>query len=270
MALRDRVVLTLAFVLAAPISLAHVDFAGDVHPVVVVQGDRFLVFFKNNRSRTKWLSVYDKTGRVQTARSPAPYLPAPRAHVETPRAKGMAVPHADRWWIIEDHQWIHRGHPAAVELHNQQVQRHALSWPEAVATVHDAFVSDNDLVLLVTHRSRRCYLYRFSKANLRAKPERTPLKDVSFKSYFPTTTDILRHGKRYLLAWVDTASQLILFSWEPGGTGKETQLARVASTNTTVSMATIDRQLLLAYHAPSDAPKAGSTIRVLIRQLPPP
>ncbi len=249
-------VLTIALASAAADGLAHQDYAGDVHPRVVVERGQFAIYFHNTRDRLAYKLVVSTTGATLSPR---------RAIGKATDEVGSPIrrQHGGRSYVIPAWEREHKGQPFYLLGDGKGAPRRmALPWGQhRVQLVHDAAVSDRELVLAVTPGLQ---LFRFA---LQGPGVATTRLGEPYRIYdFPRASNLAAHRGSTLIGWIDSSQRLLLSSWTPStGRVRTVTLAAKTDWNTTLSIGVIGDVLLLARHAPGPR---GAEIKTLLQQLP--
>jgi hypothetical protein len=215
------------------------DYAGDVYPQVSVQGDRFVVTFKNNKEDKVYREVYARDGerlinRTQAASFP-PYYFERLGHA------------ADNQLKVRRSSIRHFGRDPETVWRGARDGNVTLTFPEFVRGVHDVISRDGELVALVmAWRDRALVAYRF------AMPSRR-LMDRSFVDTMPryheSVSNLVAYRDGFLVSWMDENARLRLAFFTPGHQ-PITITAAHGEWNTWPTMDVIGDDLLVAFHTP--------------------
>jgi len=256
MSLLSRAVAVAAVISASDPALAHQDYAGDVHPRVAVENGQFAIYFTNNRDRSAYKMVVSTTGAVVSPR---------RALGKATQDGGSPVrrQHAGRSYTFPAWEREHNGKPFYLVAEGKGAARRVeLPWPaRTVKIVHDALVSDREIVLLATPDLQ---LFRFARGGGGFAKHRL---GEPYRIYdFPRASNLAVHRDTVVVCWIDKAQRLLASDWAPArGKSKTVVLAPKTDWNTTLAIGVIGDVLLLAYHGPGSK---GAEIKTLLRRLP--
>lgn len=221
---------------------AHVDYSGDVHPVVTIENDKFVVSYHNNETDKYYRMVLSAEGKVLTDKEPLSSRPPDGAlyPIGDPVA-GIPAP------LIDDLE------------------------------IHDVIKNQQDTVILATPRKTRGKPVRpcdhlsddFFFYHLKGQPpsERIPYK-IGRPSYiycFPVCSKIAVYKDNYVVCWIG-GKQMNLTMWNPQNGKTYTSIIREnADWNTSISIGIINDRLLIAYHGRGFF--SGSVIRTTVINL---
>ena len=247
------------------------DPVGDVHPEVKVEGDRFSLYFYNNAAEEDFTNhpyyrvVYSSTGE----------LISPRQRIsEAPQRFSAA-------W---DEEALPRGNKTAdfkvdtnghffesTNRQSGQTNRRRLMWPNGkmvFQNFHDWAVSETHLVLLGTIETPKFGNNGFPATDLALAsfeidagnpPVMTVLGRVPTIYEFPRCSNLIVNDFGFHVAWMCDGSgefgeklkpyTFNLTSWDPAVRKRKTQdLKADYRWNTSISIASIDDRLCIAWH----------------------
>lgn len=269
----------------APTSvLSHSDPDGDIHPVVTTEGENFVVQARNTLRSTDSENeilrlILDKTGRLlETRRDFAPVSPVkPYQHYSfidrlPEEQNGLELPWGGNTLIIPESSRKHGGAPFLITSRNSHFHYDPLGWKTPdVEAVEDALIVGESLFLLVTRPDGsdafRLYLHRFSLRTMTEEAS-VELPQPALIWSFPVCSKLLEHNGSLFVGIVVPRLfgwRLILATWD--GVAPEVRQKTLTSQidwNTSLSLAKIGDQGLIAYHHP------GAYPHPLFRPFPPP
>lgn len=256
-------------VLTPSMAAAHRDWAGDVHPVITVVNGRFVIRFESNVEDKVYETVLTAGGEIVESRRQVRDR-RPRHGLEIVARQGrhvyelLSTPTAARGGEKADSVTAvrHTDPSGAVSTFD-------LDWgSEPPEYVSDAVASDEALLVLGSDVARqRMRLHRF---DLRGKLIATAtIGNPEFVYCFPAASPIAAYQDRYVIAWLAGAEDLVrpralnLSWWEPATNRTRTvTLDPQVSGNTTVSIGVIGKDILVAYHAPTERKAVIRTIHL--------
>ncbi|MBI5477881.1 MAG: hypothetical protein HY906_03430 [Deltaproteobacteria bacterium] len=250
--------------LAGTEAAAHQDYAGDTHPFVVVEQGRFVIHFKHNQDRRHYRIVVSAAGEVVSPRSAV--AAAEYADYET-RYKRRELEGCR--YVFPQWEGQHNGRPFYdVFEKGRPTQRVQLPWGRRkVGIVHDALVTSQEVVLLVTPELQ---LHSFPRGGSRGSSPVSQRLGEPYTIYdFPVASNLARFKGGYVVCWIDKSQRLLLTWWRPsGGRPRTVELAAKTDWNTALSIAVIGDALLIAHHGLVGG-KPGSQIKTILKRLPP-
>jgi hypothetical protein len=243
-------------------AVAHRDYAGDTHPFVVVEQGRFVIHFTNNQDRRNYRMVLSAAGEIVSPRSAV--SAAEFADYEA-RYKRREL--EGRRYVFPQWERQHQGKPFYDVLETgRPAQRVQLPWgSRKVNIVHDALVTSQEVVLLVTPELQLC---SFTRTGPRAAGPVSLRLGEPYRIYdFPIASNIARFRQAYLVCWIDKSQRLLLTWWNPvTGRHQTVELEAKTDWNTAISIAVAGDTLLIAHHGLVGG-KPGSQIKTIRRKL---
>lgn len=251
--------------------LAHSDPRGDVHPIVTVEGSSFVVRASSNVVANETIhSVFDQSGRkneeirkVATPPDHVPYRDYSFIDRLAEEQNGLERPWGGSTIIIPEWSRKHGGQPYIIKYGDNEFKYHRLLWTKPdVYQVVDALVVGDSLYLLVTRftsdNDPQLFFHRFSLKTF-AEVSAIELPRPCLIWSFPVCSNIIQHEEKVYVGIVVPrifGYQLLLAGWD----GKSPSLERrVLSTqidwNTSISLANIGNNALIAYHYPGEYPR---------------
>ncbi len=254
---------------------AHSDPRGDVHPTVRVENGGFVVqAYDNVASNDAELhtskSTFDCDGRlikeVRDRVPPPKHVPysqyslidrLPEEHNGLERQWGDGV------LIIPEWSRKHGGKPFVIEYRDKIFKYHRLSWKSsAVQEVVDARIVGNRLYLLVTRSGSndgiRLNLHRFSLVTVSEEASTTDLPQPCLIWSSPVCSNIIEYQGRIYIGIVTPrffGYRLVLADWDGvAPTCLRKTLTTRIDWNTSLSLANVGENALIAYHYPGAYP----------------
>lgn len=249
------------------------DPPGETYPTVLVEGDQFHVYFRDNsleapEGNNFFRRIYNADGELLVDRAVAPDGPV----IAAKRAPDLGLPEelTGRWrkvgrafYIIPEWDRKHHGQPFYLVANENRHIRRDLKWTTAnVDVVEDFVVTATDLVLLVTRRIEGpatndwrtdlwlCHFEKHSGELLKELRIGVP----SFIYSFPGTSNLLQHGSDVLFVWNEGGDQdrreiLHLARYNLSAkTVHDRSLPFQSTWNTSISINAIGDTVCLAYH----------------------
>lgn len=254
-----RTAVMVALALAVPsTAFAHRDWAGDVHPIVSVEGGRFVITFENNREEKSYQTVLSTSGNLEVKRMEVSGWERPSRLDVVARDEGHTFE-------------FERGAGTTIRHTTPcgTVRTFELDWgaagPDFVA---DAAAEHERLIVLAFWKGGGLKLARFDVNGKLASMAR--IGDPESVYSFPHASRLARFEGGYLVAWLarddrslEAPRPLNLTAWNAATNALRTvTIDPKVNGNTTPSVGVIDHDVLVSWHAPTDA-RRGSVIRWL-------
>lgn len=261
------------FVLSAVISAAaaHEDDIGDVHPKVVVEGDRFAVYFQNNENddfanRPKFKSILDREGKVITDRelvTEIPNDPIPE-YVSNEHVPDEFTQGPDAFFTISNWETDENGNPILMQWTRKKQREIPLDWDDSlIGWIYGLAVTESAYILTVSQTKplepdpkgadKILRWYVFS----RNEPQNLTILDIGnpVRIYdFPQTSEYKTFANCVYVAWMgwekDRGHGLFLTQLD---LDKMTAISKRVSDghgNSPPSIGLLDGKILIAHHKP--------------------
>jgi len=266
-------------------STAHQDDLGDVYPIVRVEGDKFVIYFKNNAEKKNYKTVIGADGKVISERKHSEPIPLTVSPVElSEKEEGIKLKWGDSFYAIPDWTRRHKGKPWVLKIKNEKKEKIELDWGRTgIALVHGAAIYEGGFVLCSSkHRTKKedrkkdvpfwVYPFALNAFTPDGKSVSSHEIGIPYRIYdFPCDSSVICDGDgRAYIAWMggieDRKPVVNLTRFVPE-TGKlETRRIARGHSNTSPSIGLIGDRILVAWHEKSGEERTGRA-RIAVKTL---
>jgi len=260
------------------IGTAHQDPAGDVHPIVKVDGKHFVLYFSNNNERKieynkdrtlkPYLNYY-KTTILPNGKTINRRVKIEEVQEELPNCelsyedRGYSIKDNEEWLIFPRAIPVYNKKPFMVRLNNCEREKVTFPWGEAKVDGINGVIKSNDaIIFLVTleredrnfERPNPFYFYKFkedSKTNPESMKVGNPDRQIWGKAACSNIVDL---HPRYVLCWLEHSEEekncrMMMSVWDTSNNTLQSKvIMKSVHWNTTISMARIENKILVAWH----------------------
>lgn len=215
------------------IGTAHQDPAGDVHPIVKVDGKNFVVYFSNNIEEInedtkdgtlKPYLIYYKTIISSNGKTIKKRVKIVEVQEELPNCKlthedwGYFLKDNDEWLLISRVVPVNGHKPFMIRFNNCEREKVNFPWGEAKVNDINGVIKSNDaIIFLVTldrvdknyEKPNPFYFYKFNEDG-KINPESIKVGNPDRKIWgFAACSNIVDLHPRYVLCWLEHSKKSI-------------------------------------------------------------
>jgi len=249
----------LAFLMCTLTSWGHQDDSGDVHPDVRVEGNRFTIYFRNNREEQSYKTILEKDGSVISKRKKSTEAPKLKLPLPLPEnLQGINIQTEEAFYVFPEWERKHKGKPFFLKIIRDKTEKVYLDWDKThIDEVHGAGITKEEVVITTSATrpkdDKKGWPFTFNSFD-RKTHKRLHSSDIGVPTRvysFPRDSNVAIYEGYAYVAWMGRNGDelaLKLSRFDPSSGLVETRRISRGWGNSSPSIGLIDENLLIAFH----------------------